>query len=98
MNDDDKTIPRSRMLAKLLLAPIAIGAFAALRAEADAAPTMDKKAAAYVTHPNGHKECSGCALFIAAKSNPKKSAGTCKLVKGPIAPNAYCKFFTPKAK
>ena len=97
VNDDDKTIPRAGMIGKLALAPIAIGALAALRAEAEAAPTMDQKAAGYVTHPNGGKQCSGCSLYLPAKSNPMKAAGACKLVKGSIAPNGWCKFFTPKA-
>jgi hypothetical protein len=96
MSDDD-TISRSAAIGKLAIAPIAIGALAALRGEAEAAPTMDQKAAAYVTHPVGGKQCSGCNLFIPAKSNPAKSAGTCKLVKGSISPHGYCKFYTPKS-
>ena len=91
MNDDN--ISRRSLIEKLAVAPIAIGALAALRAEAEAA-TMDQKAAAYQTHPNGKKQCSGCSLFIPGKS--MKSAGTCKLVKGTILPNGYCKFYTPK--
>lgn len=94
---DDQTISRAGMIAKTVLAPIAIGALAALQAEAEAA-TTDQKTAGYVTHPVGGKQCSGCALFIPAKSNPMKSAGTCKLVKGSIQPTGYCKFFSPKAK
>jgi hypothetical protein len=97
MNDEDKTISRGGMIQKLVLAPIAIGALAALQAEADAAATTDPKAAGYVTHPVGGKQCSGCQLYIPAKSNPTKSAGTCKLVKGKIQPNGWCKFFTAKA-
>jgi hypothetical protein len=58
---------------------------------------MDPKAAAYVTHPVGGKQCSTCSLYIPAKSNPKKSAGACKLVKGKIQPNGWCKFYSPKA-
>ena len=97
MNDDDKTISRGGMIQRLALAPIAIGALAVLRAEADAAASVDQKTAAYQTHPNGGKKCSGCSLFIPAKSNPMKSAGACKLVKGKIQPNGYCKFFSAKA-
>ena len=97
MNDDDTTISRAGMIQRLAAAPIAIGALAALRAEAEAAATMDKKAAAYVNHPMGGKKCADCSLFIPAKKNPMKSPGACKLVKGPIDPNGWCKFFTPKA-
>ncbi|HMD02473.1 MAG TPA: high-potential iron-sulfur protein [Candidatus Baltobacteraceae bacterium] len=95
--NDDKTISRAGMIEKLVLAPIAIGALASLHAEAQAAATMDQKAAGYVTHPSGGKQCSNCALFIPAKSNPMKSPGACTLVKGTIAPNAWCKFYSPKA-
>ena len=97
MNDNDKTISRGGMLQKLALVPIAIGALAALQAEADAAATQTKAAAGYVTHPVGGKQCSGCALFLPAKKNPMKSSGACKLVKGTIQPNGYCKFFSAKA-
>ena len=97
MNDDDKTISRGGMIQKLALAPLAIGALVALRAEADAAASVDQKTAAYQTHPSGSKKCSGCSLFIPAKTNPMKSPGTCKLVKGSIQPNGYCKFFSAKA-
>ncbi len=95
--NDDKTISRAGMIEKLALAPIAIGAFAALHAEAEAAATTDQKTAGYVTHPVGGNQCSRCSLFIPAKSNPMKSPGACKLVKGAIAPNGWCKFFSPKA-
>lgn len=97
MNDDDKTISRSGMIQRLAVAPIAIGAFAALRAEAEAAATTDPKVAQYQTHPNAGKKCSGCSLYIPAKSNPMKTAGTCKIVKGKISPNGWCKFYSPKA-
>ncbi len=86
------------MIGKLAVAPIAIGALAALRAEADATASIDQKTAQYVTHPNGSKKCSGCSLFIPAKNNPAKSPGTCNLVKGTIVPNGYCKFYSPKKK
>lgn len=97
MNDDDKTISRAGMIGRLAIAPIAIGAFAAMRAEADAAATTEKKAAGYVNKPVGGKQCSGCALYNPAKKNPMKAMGTCKLVKGPIDPHGYCKFYSPKA-
>ncbi len=97
MNDDDTTLSRAGMIQKLAIAPIAIGALAALQAEAEAAATQDKKAAAYQTHPMGSKKCSGCSLFVPAKKNPMKSDGTCKLVKGSISPGGYCKFYSAKA-
>jgi hypothetical protein len=94
---DDSSISRSRAIEKLAIAPIAIGALAALREAAEAAPTMDQKAASYVTHPNDGKQCSKCSLYIPAKSNPSKTNGTCQLVKGSISPHGYCKFFQAKS-
>ena len=96
MNDKETRASRASMLQKLAMAPIAIGAFAALHAEAEAAPTMDQKAAAYQTKPKGADTCSGCSLYIPGKS--MSANGTCKLVKGSISPNGWCKFYAPKAK
>ncbi len=89
---------RGSLLQKLALAPIAIGALAMLRAEeAEAAASMDPKAAGYVTHAVGGKKCSGCSLYIPAKMNPMKTAGACQVVKGKILPGAYCNLYSPKA-
>jgi hypothetical protein len=96
--DDDKTISRAAMIEKMLVAPIAIGAFAALQAEAQAAASISQATAAYVTHPNGGKQCSGCVQFLPAKTNPTTANGACKLVQGSISPKGYCKFFAAKAK
>jgi len=86
--NDDKALSRSEMIGRLIAAPIAIGAFASLCAQADAAATIDQKTADYVTHPVGGHQCSGCVQFI--------SPSSCKLVKGKISPKGYCKFFTAK--
>jgi hypothetical protein len=86
--NDEKTLSRKDVIEKLAAAPIAIGAFAALCAQADAAATIDKKTADYVTHPVGGKQCSKCVQFIPPSA--------CKLVKGTISPRGYCKFFSPK--
>lgn len=95
---NDKIASRAEMIQRMAAAPLAIGALAALRAEAEAAPAMTQAAADYQSKPNGGKQCSGCALFVPAKSNPMKSNGTCTLVKGSISPQGWCKFFSPKAK
>lgn len=87
--NDDKALSRAELIGKLVAAPIAIGAFAALCAEADAAASITQKAAAYVTHPSGGKECSKCIQFVAPHS--------CKLVEGTISPTGYCKFFAAKS-
>jgi hypothetical protein len=89
---------RGSVLQKLALAPIAIGALAMLRTEeAEAAATMDPKAAGYVTKPNGKKQCSNCSLYIAAKTKPDKTPGACQVVKGKILPTAYCNLYAPKS-
>jgi hypothetical protein len=87
MNDDK--LSRKQVIETLIAAPIAIGAFAALQAQAEAAATIDQKTAAYVTHPVGGKQCSKCVQFVAPSS--------CKLVKGTISPTGYCKFFAAKS-
>ncbi len=86
--NDGKKLSRSEMIEKLIVAPIAIGAFAALCAEADAAATIDQKTAAYVPHPVGGKQCDKCIQF--------QPPSACKLVKGKISPKGYCKFYTAK--
>jgi hypothetical protein len=90
----DQNISRGSLLAKLAIAPIAIGAFAALKIEeADAAKTA-KSAVQYVTHPVGGHQCSQCRFFKAGKT--AKDNGQCSIVDGPIAPNAYCVAFAAK--
>jgi len=92
--EKDQNISRGSLLAKLAVAPIAIGAFAALKIEeADAAKTA-KSAVQYVTHPVGGHQCSQCRFFKAGKT--AKDNGQCSIVDGPIAPNAYCVAFAAK--
>ena len=93
---NDNTTTRAGMIQKLAMAPIAIGAFAALQAEAEAAATMTQQAAAYQPKPKAGKQCSDCTFYIPGKS--ASANGTCKLVKGSISPKGWCKFFAPKAK
>jgi len=95
MNHDDNTTSRAGMIQKLAMAPIALGAFAALRAEAEADATMDPKTAAYQTTPKSGAQCSTCSLYIPGKS--MSANGTCKLVKGAISPKGWCKFYAKKA-
>jgi hypothetical protein len=39
------------------------------------------------------KSCTKCLQFVPAAPD---ACGTCKVVKGPINPNGYCKSFAPK--
>jgi hypothetical protein len=49
---------------------------------------------AYVDHSvEAGKSCSKCQQFIPAAPN---TCGTCKVVKGPINPDGYCKSFVLK--
>jgi hypothetical protein len=98
MKDDKNTMSRAGMIEKILVAPIAIGAFAALCAEADAAPTMTQAAAGYKDHTSSSKKCSDCVHYIPASSNPTTAAGTCNLVKGSIKPGGTCNLWTAKPK
>lgn len=42
------------------------------------------------------KICSGCTLFVAAAAGAK--CASCKVVKGPIVPEGYCKLFAAAPK
>lgn len=42
--------------------------------------------------PDASKNCVGCSLYV-----PGQPCGTCKVVKGPIAPEGWCSAFAPKA-
>lgn len=46
--------------------------------------------------PEAGKACVGCVQFTPAPTEPAGSCGACKLMKGPIHPNATCKGFAPK--
>ncbi len=87
---NDNRISRADVLGKLAMAPLAIGALAALRNEADAANKSPKKAVKYVDHPVGGKKCDACRFYIAAKHDPMKARGGCQIVQGSISPNGYC--------
>ena len=92
---DNKTkISRRDIIGKLVALSTAVGAFSELRARAQAnptpqaAPTVDKQTAHYVSHPVLGNKCSWCIHFV--------SPGSCQIVKGPISPNGVCKFFETK--
>ena len=94
MDNEEPKMTRISLLQKLAVAPLAIGAFAVLKAqEADAAKTA-QSAVMYVNHPNGAKKCSGCKFYIAAKGG--KGNGACQIVAGSISPNGYCVAYAPK--
>ena len=88
---------RKDVIINLLTLPIAAGAVIGTLSEASAAPTMDQKSAAYQNKPKNGQQCSGCSLYIPAKSNPSKANGACKLVKGSISPQGWCKYWSKKS-
>ena len=95
MEDNSKKFTRGDVLAKLAMAPIAIGALAAMQAESEAAGKSAKSAVQYVDKsPNG-KLCSQCRFYIAGK-NPK-AKGQCQIVAGAINPGGYCVAFAAKS-
>ncbi|MFI5300283.1 MAG: high-potential iron-sulfur protein [Polyangiales bacterium] len=44
--------------------------------------------------PDATKKCGGCVQYVAPPA--AGGCGTCKLVKGPINPDGWCKVFAPK--
>jgi len=85
--DEERSLSRRKLLAKLTAVPIAIGAFAALHAEAEAkAPQF---AVAYRNKPHGNKSCAECRSYIPNRDQ-RKANGHCKKVAGSISPNGYC--------
>jgi len=90
MKDSDmhsNRMTRGSLLAKLAVAPIAIGALAALQAEADA--KVPQIAVLYKDQPKDGKRCDHCKFYIWNKKD-KKAKGGCKQVTGAIAPSGYC--------
>ena len=87
---------RKDVIINLLAIPVVAGSVALTAEEALAAATMDQKAAQYQNKPKNGQQCSGCSLYIPAKSNPSKANGACKLVKGSISPQGWCKYWAKK--
>lgn len=55
---------------------------------------MRNEVAAYVDQaPDPSKKCNNCLQFVAGAQN---ACGTCKVVKGPIHPEGWCKLFVAK--
>ncbi len=98
MPDDKHVLSRSDMLARLAIAPIAIGALASLRFESEAATKSAKSAVQYVDKSPKAQKCAQCRFYIAAKKNPKTAKGQCQIVQGSIAPQGYCVAYAAKSK
>lgn len=56
--------------------------------------TVRTTTAAYVENaPDPAKKCSGCVQY---QPGPQNACGSCKVVKGPINPEGYCKLWVAK--
>ncbi|GAC1567771.1 MAG: hypothetical protein NVS2B3_07740 [Vulcanimicrobiaceae bacterium] len=84
--EENQKMTRGTLLQRIAVAPIAIGAFAALAAEADA--KAPQNAVMYQDKPKDGKKCSQCKFYINAK-DPKANGG-CTQVAGSISPNGWC--------
>jgi hypothetical protein len=87
--EKDQKLTRGSLLAKLAMAPIAIGALALLQSEADAKAAQN--AVQYQNKPKDGKKCSQCRFYVNGKS--KTANGACTQVAGSISPNGYCLVF-----
>ena len=95
MKRERPNLTRADLLQRLAAAPIAIGAFAALQAEAVAATKPGHTAPATVQYqpkPKNGQQCSQCRYFINGKS--KTANGECTIVAGPISPKGWCVAFS----
>ncbi len=81
-------ISRGEIISLIAGLPLAVAATTGIASAADDSDGT-KAQFKYVTHPNGAKKCSKCALF--------KAPAACNVVKGKISPNGYCIAFAPKA-
>ncbi len=94
MDFDKQSVSRASMLRTLAAAPIAIGALAAIQAEASAgtkAGALAQSAVQYQKQPKGGAKCSQCKFYINGKS--ATSPGECTQVAGAISPNGWCVVF-----
>jgi len=89
---------RKDVLIDLLAFPVGLAAVATMTGEAAAEATVAPAAVKYQTSPKNGQMCSGCTLYIPAKTNPATAAGACKQVKGPISPKGWCTLYAPKSK
>ncbi len=89
--DKEQNLSRGSLLAKLAIAPLAIGALAVLRAEEAEAKTAPS-AVMYVAKSTNGKYCKGCRFYQGTTTKP----GACSIVSGSIAPGGYCVAYAAK--
>jgi len=91
VNKDQTSISRGSLLQKIAVAPIVIGALAALATEAEA--KAPQNAVMYQNKPKDGKKCSACKFYVNAKK-PGANGG-CTQVSGSISPNGWCVVYAP---
>ncbi len=70
----EKSLSRRSLIQKLTIAPLAIGAFAALQAEAEAEAKAPQITVFYRKKPHGNKACAGCEYFLVNKQRQTAAA------------------------
>jgi hypothetical protein len=90
----DKTNPTTRRTILFGAGLMAGLPLLAASGQAQAAGTMPKTNVHYQLMPKGAQQCSKCNYFLPGTS--ATGPGLCKIVAGPIAPNAWCQLFAAK--
>ena len=87
---DRSAVPRRRVLATAAIAATTECACALLLSTPAAAQQKIAKAdAGYRDHPNGPAHCELCAYYL--------SPVACRLVRGEVSPNGWCRLFQANA-
>jgi hypothetical protein len=90
MDDFSAAVSRRRILAAAAIAAATECACAVLLSTpAVAQQKIAKGAAGYRDHPNGPAHCELCAYYLAPVA--------CRLVRGEVSPNGWCRLFQAKA-
>lgn len=79
-----------RALLKATTAATGAGFLLNVAPRTGAAAKLSQQIVAYQDHPDGNKRCDRCSHFQAPTA--------CQIVQGPVRPDGYCKFFTPRGQ
>jgi hypothetical protein len=84
----DTEYSRRSMLQRLATAAGTVTVFSIGSRRAQAQSKLAKKDVDYRETPNGNQKCENCVNFEAPSG--------CKVVDGPVVPQAWCKAYGPK--
>ena len=79
-----------RTLLKGTTAAAGAGLLIASAPQTATASKLSQQVVAYQTHPAGDKRCDRCTHF--------QPPSACQIVQGPVEPDGYCKFYTPRGQ